>query len=81
MCRLMQLHLPGGALLGEKFQPPKLSPQSELHRQAAARWAVPIISSLLADKSSVGPDLKVTSASFCQRHSVAVDGTKPIIYS
>jgi len=41
LCRLMQLHLGHVTLPGAEFQSLKLSPQSDLWRQAASRWTLP----------------------------------------
>ena len=47
LCRLMRLHSGHVTLPGAEFQPAKLSPQSDLRRRAASRWALPQISSSL----------------------------------
>ena len=44
--RLRQLRSGHVTLLREKFEPSKLSPQSDLRPRAAVRWALPQISSL-----------------------------------
>jgi len=40
LCRLMRLHSGHMTLLEAEFQPPKLSPQSDLLPRAAASWAL-----------------------------------------
>jgi len=46
LCTLMQLRLGNVTLLRAEFQPSRLSPQSDLQRRTASRWALPQISAL-----------------------------------
>jgi len=46
LCIIMPLHSGHVTLLRAEFQPPNLSPQSDLQCWATSRWALPQISSL-----------------------------------